>query len=191
MTIAPHYPLAVAPMAGGPTTPELVAAVAEAGGIGMLAGADRDGSVIAQEVREVRRATSGLIGVNLFVPEPLCDPSGALASVRAYRATLAGTYDSWDVDWPAVEDCAHEWSNADQLRAIVAAGPDLITYTFGFPDRAARAVLRETRIPWWGDLCGPGHDRARARARHLPNRRARNGGWGTPLDRDHGRHPER
>ena len=34
-----EHPIVAAPMAGGPTTPELVAAVAEAGALGTIAGA--------------------------------------------------------------------------------------------------------------------------------------------------------
>lgn len=55
-------------MAGGWTTPELVAAVSEAGGLGMLAG----GRVTADRLRELIRATRALtsrpFGLNLQVP---------------------------------------------------------------------------------------------------------------------------
>jgi len=55
-------------MAGGWTTPELVAAVSDAGGLGMLAGA----RVTADQLRELIRATSRLtsrpFGLNLQVP---------------------------------------------------------------------------------------------------------------------------
>jgi nitronate monooxygenase len=61
-------PIVQAPMAGGWTTPDLVAAVSDAGGLGMLAGA----RVTADQLRELIRATSGLtsrpFGLNLQVP---------------------------------------------------------------------------------------------------------------------------
>ncbi len=61
-------PIVQAPMAGGWTTPELVAAVSDAGGLGMLAGA----RVTADQLRELIRATRGLtgrpFGLNLQVP---------------------------------------------------------------------------------------------------------------------------
>ncbi len=61
-------PIVQAPMAGGWTTPELVAAVSDAGGLGMLAGA----RVTADQLRELIRATSRLssrpFGLNLQVP---------------------------------------------------------------------------------------------------------------------------
>lgn len=44
----------VAPMAGGPTTPQLVAAVGDAGGPGFLAAGYKTPDDVAQQVQEVR-----------------------------------------------------------------------------------------------------------------------------------------
>ena len=46
-----------APMAGGPTTPELVAAVGEAGGLGLLAGGYLTAPQLAAAIAEVWDAT--------------------------------------------------------------------------------------------------------------------------------------
>jgi nitronate monooxygenase len=81
-------PIVQAPMAGGWTTPALVAAVSEAGGLGTLAG----GRVSADELRrlidETRRLTARPFGINFLDPGPAApeadDPSlpAALASIR-------------------------------------------------------------------------------------------------------------
>lgn len=58
-------------MAGGPSTPELVAAVSNAGGIGMLAA----GYLTPEKLTEAARSTAALLddgrtfGINLFVPD--------------------------------------------------------------------------------------------------------------------------
>src|SRR3954454_20184572 len=57
-----------APMAGGPTTPELVAAVGEAGGLGFLAAGYLTAGQLAAAIAEVWDASSTPFGVNLFVP---------------------------------------------------------------------------------------------------------------------------
>ena len=57
-----------APMAGGPTTPELVAAVGDAGGLGFLAGGYLSAEQLASRIADVWDATSRPFGVNLFVP---------------------------------------------------------------------------------------------------------------------------
>ncbi|MGB7385152.1 MAG: nitronate monooxygenase, partial [Rhodococcus sp. (in: high G+C Gram-positive bacteria)] len=64
-------PIISAPMAGGPSTPELAAAVTQAGGLGMLAGALLDMETFADQIDSLRELT---FGVNLFLPD---DPTGA------------------------------------------------------------------------------------------------------------------
>ena len=65
-----RLPLVQGPMAGGPTTPALVAAVSDAGGLGFLAGAALAPEKIASEVAAIRALTDKPFGVNLFVLDP-------------------------------------------------------------------------------------------------------------------------
>lgn len=72
-------PVVQAPMAGGWTTPELVAAVSEAGGLGFLAGARLTADRIRSEIAEVRRRTSRPFGLNFLIPTvPPGDADGSL-----------------------------------------------------------------------------------------------------------------
>lgn len=64
------YPIIQAPMAGGATTPELVAAVSNAGGLGSLAAGYMAADEIRQAIHKIRELTSYPFGVNLFIPEP-------------------------------------------------------------------------------------------------------------------------
>ena len=84
-------------MAGGPTTPELVAAVGEAGGLGFLAGGYLTAPQLASAIAEVWDASSRPFGVNLFVPaqaNAYAVGPGELTgaeradAVAAYRAVL-------------------------------------------------------------------------------------------------------
>ena len=61
-----EHPIVQAPMGGGPTTPELVAAVSNAGGLGSLAGAYLTPDQIAEAIRRVRALTGKPFNVNLF-----------------------------------------------------------------------------------------------------------------------------
>jgi nitronate monooxygenase len=63
-------PIVQAPMAGGMTTPRLVAAVAEAGGLGTVAGAMLRPDDLRAQIREVRSLTGRPFAVNLFAPLP-------------------------------------------------------------------------------------------------------------------------
>ena len=78
-------PVVQAPMAGGPSTSALAVAVAEAGGLGMLAAGYKSASAMAEEIREVAARTDHF-GVNLFVPER--DPSDP-EQLEAYARALA------------------------------------------------------------------------------------------------------
>ena len=60
-------PLAAAPMAGGPSCPELARAVASAGAFPFIAGGYRSAPALAAEIDEVGASTAAF-GVNLFVP---------------------------------------------------------------------------------------------------------------------------
>ncbi|WP_318552288.1 nitronate monooxygenase [Kitasatospora fiedleri] len=71
-------------MAGGAGTPELVAAVNGAGGLGFLAAGYRSAEGLRQQVGRARELTDRPIGVNLFVPGPPAAPG----AVDAYRERL-------------------------------------------------------------------------------------------------------
>src|SRR4051794_37621538 len=61
-------PIVQAPMAGGPSTPRLAAAVSEAGGMGFVAAGYRTPQALEHDVAETRALTARPFGVNLFAP---------------------------------------------------------------------------------------------------------------------------
>src|SRR3954453_11374647 len=79
-------PLVLAPLAGGPSTPELCAAVSEAGGLGFLAAGYLSSSELATRIERTRSLTSRPFGVNLFVP----GTSGESSPAETYAQRLAG-----------------------------------------------------------------------------------------------------
>lgn len=64
-----RVPVVQAPMAGGSTTPRLVAAVCEAGGLGSVAGAMLTPDTLRDQIRAVRSLTARPFAVNLFAPQ--------------------------------------------------------------------------------------------------------------------------
>ncbi|NML33371.1 NAD(P)H-dependent flavin oxidoreductase [Paraburkholderia antibiotica] len=87
-----RVPVVQAPMAGGATTPALVAAVSNAGGFGFLAGAALSPEKIASEVAAIRALTDRPFGVNLFVLDPASPDEAtvrrALEAIDPLRADL-------------------------------------------------------------------------------------------------------
>ena len=81
-----EHPIIQAPMAGGPSTPALVAAVSGAGALGSFAGGYLSPDAIRAAVREIRRLTDRPFALNLFVPEPAARQVGPEEIARANEA---------------------------------------------------------------------------------------------------------
>lgn len=64
-----QFPIIQAPMAGGATTPELIAAVSNAGGLGSLSAGYMKPEKIKQSIKKIRELTNKPFSVNLFIPE--------------------------------------------------------------------------------------------------------------------------
>ncbi|WP_030573117.1 nitronate monooxygenase [Streptomyces aureocirculatus] len=126
-----RYPIVQAPMAGGASTPQLVAAVSEAGGLGCLAAGYKTADGMYQEIKQLRGLTARPFGVNLFMPQPeYADP----AAVEVYRNQLAGEatwYETQLGDTDGKRDDGY-----DAKLAILLDDPvPLVSFTFGCPTR--------------------------------------------------------
>ena len=155
----PAVPVVAAPMAGGPSTWQLAAAVSAAGGLGFLAGGMRPVERLVQDVESARQATQAPVGVNLFVPEPANTAIPAqrsapgsearrrrAAEVAAYRSSLLAEAARLGVDpagLPAAEsldpDATDGWDA--KLDAAEAGAWPLVTFTFGLPSPEVFARL--------------------------------------------------
>src|SRR4051812_47813281 len=62
-------PVVLAPLAGGPSTPELAAAVSNAGGLGFVAAGYLAAEELAARIVQARRLTDGPLAANVFVLE--------------------------------------------------------------------------------------------------------------------------
>ena len=130
-------PLIAAPMAGGPTTPALVMAAAEAGAVGLLAAGYKTPAALAEQIATVRAATDRF-GVNLFAPNPV--PVDR-AAYEAYRERIRGDAERCGADVPS-EPREDDDAWAEKLDLLVHDPVPLVSFTFGIPDRADVARLR-------------------------------------------------
>ncbi|WP_150240662.1 nitronate monooxygenase [Nocardiopsis quinghaiensis] len=130
-------PIVQAPMAGGAATPELVAAVTEAGGTGFLAAGYLEPDTLATRIRAVRDSGVTAFGVNVFVPGPLCAPD-APAPYLPLLETEAKRYEV-SVGEPAHDDDA--WDTKIDLLAEAAV--PIVSFTFGCPEAGVLERLRE------------------------------------------------
>jgi nitronate monooxygenase len=130
-----------APMAGA-TTPAMVAAVSNAGGLGMLPAAYRAPEQIAADIAAVRQLTDRPFGVNLFAggdePAEGVDPAPMLAMLGRAHAELGLP----EPTLPAVVPVPF----SDALEAVLSANVPVFSFTFGIPTPDAMAALRERGI---------------------------------------------
>ena len=59
-------PVILAPMGGGPSTPDLIAAVANAGGLGSIAAGYLSPSAFVAVLARTRELTNGSLAINIF-----------------------------------------------------------------------------------------------------------------------------
>lgn len=114
-----RLPIVQAPMAGGPTTPRLVAAVSEAGGLGSLGGALLGPDELRDRIRDVRALTSMPFAVNLFAPLPPPSLEGL-----AEWAAVVGVPVPDPEPMPRFED---------QIAVVIEERVRIFSFTFGIP----------------------------------------------------------
>ncbi|GHF47073.1 NAD(P)H-dependent flavin oxidoreductase [Streptomyces morookaense] len=131
-------PIVQAPMAGGASTPELVAAVNSTGALGFLAAGYRTADGMRQQVARTRELTSRPFGVNVFVPGAV-DPAAA-AAVGAYRDELRAEAERFGITLPvppAEDDDAWE----AKIEALLHDPVPVVSFAFGLPSAAEAEAL--------------------------------------------------
>lgn len=136
-------PVVGAPMAGGPSTPELAAAVSNAGGLGFLAGGYKSPAAVREQITRTRELTDGPFGLNIFVPDHANTyagmseemQAGKLAASLAYRDVLAaGTGRE-----PGLPDPADDDGWQEKLELALGERVPVVSFTFGLPEPAVLA----------------------------------------------------
>jgi nitronate monooxygenase len=137
-------PIVGAPLAGGPSTPALAAAVSNAGGLGFLAAGYKSAGATAAELHEARAMTSRPIGLNLFYP---FREEVDQAAVDAYVERMRDEAERY-----GVEPGEPRWTDDDwtaKLELVAREQPSVVSFTFGCPEREIVEWLRESGCHVW------------------------------------------
>ena len=134
-------PILVAPMAGGPSTPELAAAGTNAGGLGFIAAGYLTAEAFAERLAAARALTSGPVGANLFAPQP---SAGTPEEIALYAKALAPEAERYGAQLgePRFDD--DHW--AAKIEVLLDVRPDVASFTFGVPSTEECLRLREAGI---------------------------------------------
>jgi nitronate monooxygenase len=137
-----RYPIVQAPMGGGLTTPELVAAVCNAGGLGSLGGAYLTPAQIHDEFRQIRALTNKPVNINLFAGGYERD---AVSNPRPMLSLLAAAHEALGLPAPVLPSLPPD-PFPSQLEAVVEVRPEIFSFTFGIPSPEAMNRLHQRGI---------------------------------------------
>jgi nitronate monooxygenase len=137
-----EWPIIQAGMAGGPTTPALVAAVSQAGGLGTLGAGYMNAEQIRDAIRAIRERTDKPFGVNLFIPEAF-DPDHLVAPsvsrvMNDVRERLGIPAD------PQVNRFTESFE--EQIAVVLEENVPVFSFTFGLLDQRWMAELKQRGI---------------------------------------------
>ncbi|GAC1434199.1 MAG: nitronate monooxygenase [Solirubrobacteraceae bacterium] len=143
-------PIVLAPMAGGPSTVALAAAVSEAGGLGFLAAGYRAPDDVQREIRALRSRTELPFGVNLFVPAAEASPPAALP---AYLERLRATACRYGAELGRPRHDDDGW--AAKLAVLRRERPPVVSFAFGCPPPGEVAALQAAGVAVWVTVSDP------------------------------------
>jgi nitronate monooxygenase len=136
------HPIIQGPLGGGPSTPELVAAVSNAGGLGSLGAAYLTPDQITGDIQRIRLLTDKPFQVNLFAggwdANAHADPQPMLDILAEIHHTLSLP--------PPTPPLPKPDPFPEQLEVVLAAQPAVFSFTFGIPNPDAMARLKQRRI---------------------------------------------
>jgi len=136
-----ELPIIQAPMAGA-TTPEMVIAASEAGGLGSLPAALLTIEQTKASLDQIRSATSKPINMNFFAhANPAADP----VALMAWRTALAPYYVELGLDPAAPVPAAGRAPFDDNYCGLVESyRPEVVSFHFGLPGPELLERVRQT-----------------------------------------------
>lgn len=132
------YPIVQGPFGGGNSSPELAAAVSNAGALGSLGAVGLEPDALRATIDAIRSRTSRPFNINLWVPIPGEDDVRPTAEARE-RALghVRERYRALGMDDPAPRE---DVPFVEQVEALLDARPPVFSFVMGIPDKA---ILRE------------------------------------------------
>lgn len=135
-----RHPIIQAPMAGV-TTPEFVAASAEAGILGSIGAGYLSAEQTREFIREVNRLTEQPFAVNLFIPEQVEMNEELLRqaneALQPIRHELGIMNDDITLSEPEFDG---------QIQVLIEEGVKICSFTFGLPDWETIQLLKENDV---------------------------------------------
>jgi nitronate monooxygenase len=144
-----RIPIVQAPLAGGPSTPALTAAVVEAGAFGFVAAGYKTPDALRDDLAATRALTGAPFGVNVFVP-------GRAAEPARYARYVEGLLDEARRHGVELGEPRFEDDGWDAKLALLVANPvAVVSFTFGCPAPEVVARLKAVGSEVWVTVTDP------------------------------------
>jgi nitronate monooxygenase len=134
-------PIIQAPMAGGATTPELIAAVSNAGGLGSLGAGYMQPDDIRAAIKRVRQLTDKPFSVNLFVPEKYHATPDELQTMQSLLTLIADKLETTI----AIPEPPYLPNFDEQINIVMEEKIPVVSFTFGIPDQQYLSALKHNK----------------------------------------------
>lgn len=155
MTFPLDIPIIQAPMAGGMTTPELVAAVSNTGAIGSLGAGYMSPYEMRSAIKKIKTLTAKPFNVNLFIPEqtrPFYNPSFMNDLLAPLWHELSNTPLEFS---PSISPSFEE-----QVEVLLEEKVPIFSFTFGIPSSSLYRVFQTPKHLRVGNSNNPRRSRA-------------------------------
>jgi nitronate monooxygenase len=140
------HPIVQGPFGGGISTPQLVAAVSEAGGLGSFGAYTNSPDEIVSIARDIRSRTDRPFALNLWTSNH--DPGGDRLSEAQFEAAwriFEPWYREYGLERPTPPTSFFHTFD-DQVEALLEARPAAFSFVFGIPSPAILAECRRRDI---------------------------------------------
>lgn len=140
-------------MAGGPSSPQLVAAVCEAGALGSLACGMLSPEQIVQQTQQIRTLTQKPFAMNFFIlPEPTPPDAQCLQDAQTW---LEPAFQQLGLEFPHVQTWSQSF-NA-QFETLLQLQPAVASFAFGILTPEQAQALQQKNIRIIGTANSPAH----------------------------------
>lgn len=136
------YPIIQAPMAGS-TTPTLVSAVSDAGGLGNIGAGYLSAAETRNFIQEVKGLTNKPFGINLFVPEQYAVTESEIKQAQKLLDFCTKDLQLEETEVPELE-MADEFE--EQVQVIIEEKVAVCSFTFGIPSQAMIQRLQDNGV---------------------------------------------
>lgn len=134
------YPIIQAPMAGGITTPELVAAVSNAGGLGSIGSGYMTPDALCEVIQKTKDRTDQPFSVNLFVPSD-DEVTYSREELKEAAQLLHPFYTELDIE---IQELPTDFEEPfeELIDVVIDEGVPIVSFTFGIPSEETVSRLK-------------------------------------------------